>query len=104
MNKKVINRFYYIKKLINSTNDTKTLIDGQFYYTTQAFNYVNKINKRYFMNKYYDLTTLDYLLMVDVNKNIYDLQSNLYKEYDSDYANALWCAFTETLERELNYE
>ena len=27
-----------------------------------------------------------------------------HMEYDSDYANALWCAFTETLERELNYE
>lgn len=36
--KKAINRFYYIKKLINSTNDVKMLVDGQFYYNQKALN------------------------------------------------------------------
>ena len=34
--KKAKNRFYYIKKLINSTNDVKMLVDGQFYYNQKA--------------------------------------------------------------------
>ena len=99
MYKKAENRFKYLKKLINSNDDIKILVEGQFYYNEKAFNYVNKINKDYFMNSYYNLTNLDYLLMVDENKNIYDLQNSLYEDYETNYASALWSAFIECLER-----
>ena len=97
--KKVINKFNYIKKLINNDNDIKILVDNQFYFNQKAVNYVNNIDKDYFMNKYYNLTTLDYLLMIDEAKNICDVQNNLFKEYESDYASSIWSAFIECLER-----
>lgn len=99
--KKAINRFNYIKKLINNKNDIKALIDNQFYYNQKAVNYVDKIDKNYFMNSYYNLTTLDYLLMIDEAKNILDVQNNLFMEYETIYASSIWSAFVECLEREL---
>lgn len=101
MNKKAQNRFNYIKKLINNKNDIKILIDNQFYYNKKAFNYVNRINKDYFMNHYYNLTNLDYLLMIDEARNIYEVQNNLFTEYESGYASSVWSAFVECLERDL---
>ena len=99
--KKAKNRFNYIKKLINNTNDIKILIDGQFYYNKKAVNYVNKINKDYFLNSYYNLTTLDYLLMISEAKNLDGVQNNIFTEYETIYASSVWSAFVECLEREL---
>lgn len=99
--KRAKNRFNYIKKLINSTNDIKALVDGQFYYNEKAINYVNRINKDYFMNPYYNLTTIDYLLMIDENKNIEEVQNQLFEQYETNYASSVWSAFVECLEREL---
>ena len=101
--KKARNRFYYIKKLINSTNDIKTLVDGQFYYNQKALNYVNRINKDYFMNSYYNLTNLDYLLMIDEAKNMEEVQNKLLEEYEAIYASSVWSAFIECLERDLKW-
>ena len=98
---KVKNRFNYIKKLINNDNDIKILIDGQFYYNKKAFDYVNRIDKNYFMNQYYNLTNLDYLLMIDDSKNIYEVGNKLFEQYETIYASSLWSCFLETLEREL---
>jgi hypothetical protein len=99
--KKVANRYKYIKKLINNKNDIKVLIDNQFYFNQKAFNYVNKINKDYFMNSYYNLTNLDYLLMVDESNNIYDVQNKIFEDYETQYASSVWSAFIECLERDL---
>lgn len=99
--KKVANRYKYIKKLINSKSDIKTLVDGQFYFNEKALNYVNKINKDYFMNSYYNLTNLDYLLMIEESKNIYDVQNKLFEDYETQYASSVWSAFIECLERDL---
>ena len=101
--KKARNRFYYIKKLINSNNDIKILVDGQFYYNQKAVSYVDKINKDYFMNSYYNLTNLDYLLMIDEAKNIDEVQNNLFEEYETVYASSVWSAFIECLERDLKW-
>lgn len=101
--KKAINRFYYTKKLINSTNDVKTLVNGQFYYNQKAVNYVNRIDKDYFMNSYYNLTNLDYLLMIDEAKNIDEVKNKLFEEYEPVYASSVWSAFIECLERDLKW-
>lgn len=101
--KKAKNRFYYIKKLINSNNDIKTLVDGQFYYNQKALNYVNRINKYYFMNSYYNLTNLDYLLMIDEAKNMEEVQNKLFEEYETSYAASVWSAFIECLERDIKW-
>ena len=101
ISKKAKNRFRYIKKLINNNNDIKTLVEGQFYFNEKALNYVNKINKDYFMNSYYNLTNLDYLLMIDESQNIYEVQNKLFEEYETTYASSVWSAFIECLERDL---
>ena len=98
MTDKLKNRYNYLKKLINAKNDTKILIDGQFWYNQKAYNYVNKINKDYFLNPYYNLTNLDYLLMVDENKSLEDLQNKLYYQYETQYATSIWSAFVECWE------
>lgn len=99
--KKAINRYNYIKKLINDKSDIKELIDGQFYFNEKAIRYVSKINKDYFMNGYYNLTNLDYLLMIEDSKNIYDVQNKLFEDYETNYASSVWSAFIECLERDL---
>ena len=99
--KKAKNRFYYIKKLINSANDVKTLVDRQFYYNQKAVSYVDRIDKDYFMNSYYNLTNLDYLLMIDEAKNMEEVQNKLFEKYDTLYASSVWSAFIECLERDL---
>lgn len=98
-NKKVVNKFRYIKRLINASNDYKMLVEGQFYYNEKAYNYVSKIDKNYFMNPYYNLTDLDYLLMVDEAKNLKQVKENLLKEYQDDYADAVYSAFIDCLAR-----
>lgn len=94
---KAKNRFYYIKKLINDDRDIKELIDC-FYYNTKAINYINKyINKNYFLNHYYNLTTSDFLIMIDDAKNLTQVKENLFKEYQEDYATAIYDAFIDGL-------
>lgn len=98
---KVKNRYNYIKKLINNDNDIKILIDGQFFYNKKAFNYLEKFDKSYFMNKYYNLTSLDFLLMIDESKNIYDIQNKLFEEYETGYASSVWSCFLDILGRDI---
>ena len=94
---KAKNRFYYIKKLIDSKNDTKDFIDG-FYYNTKAIDYINRyVNKDYFLNQYYNLTTSDFLTMIDDAKNLTQLKDNLFKEYQGYYASAIYDAFIDGL-------
>ena len=94
-------RFNYIKKLINSTDDIKTLVDGQFYYNEKAVSYVNRIDKNYFMNSYYNLTNLDFLLMIDEANNLKEVKNNLLSQYQEDYAKVVYGAFIYSLERDL---
>ena len=53
------------------------------------------------MNSYYNLTNLDYLLMVDESKNIYEVQNKFFEDYETQYASSAWSAFIECLERDL---
>lgn len=98
---KVKNRYNYIKRLINNNNDIKILIDGQFYFNEKAFNYIEKFDKNYFMNKYYNLTSLDFLLMIDESDNIYDIQNKLFEKYETLYASSVWSCFVEVLGRDI---
>lgn len=103
MNKKEIKdmkKYYFniIKKLINDENDTKILIDNQFYYNKKAFDYVNKFDKRFFLNSYYNLTSLDLLLMIDEAENIEEIEKNLMEEYSKGYAKAIYQNFISILE------
>lgn len=97
--KRAKNRFNYIKRLINNENDTKILVDHQFYYNKKAVDYVDRIDKNYFLNSYYNLTTIDYLLMIDENKNIEEVQNRLFEDYETNYAGSIWSAFIECLEK-----
>ena len=101
MEKIVISRFNYIKKLINNKDDEKILIDNMFYFNKKAYNFIDKIEKKYFMNNYYNLTNLDFLLMIDEAKDLYEVQSNLFFEYETKYASSVWSAFIECLGRDL---
>lgn len=83
--------------MINNTNDTKELIDG-FYYNNKAINYVNKLNKKHFLNSYFDLTTIDILLMIDDSDYYKDIKKDLFINYDENYATVLYEAFTEIME------
>lgn len=97
--KKDIAQYYFniIKKLINNKNDTKILIDNQFYYNKKAVDYVNKFDKRFFLNAYFDLTTLDILLMIDEANTVEEVKKQLFENYDHDYALALWENFKSVL-------
>ena len=99
--KKDMAQYYFniIKKLIDNEEDQKILIDNQFYFNKKAFDYVNKFDKRFFLNSYYNLTTLDILLMVDEAKNIKEVEKRLKEEYSKDYANAIYQNFIEVLGR-----
>ena len=99
--KKAQNRYNYIKKLINNKNDVKILIDGQFYYNKKAFCYLEKFDKNYFINPYYNLTSLDFLLMIDESKNFLDVQNKLFYEYETGYASSVWSCFIEILGRDI---
>ena len=99
LDKKIINRFNYIKKLINNENDNKILIDNQFYFNEKAYNYISKINKQdFFLNSYYNLTNLDILLMIYENKNITSVKKQLLSEYKENYAKAIFENFIYILE------
>lgn len=99
MNSKTIEQleFDIIKKLINNENDTKILIDNQFYFNKKAFDYVDKFEKRFFLNSYYNLTSLDLLLMINEAKNIEEIEKNLMEEYSEDYAKAIYQNFMNIL-------
>ena len=55
------------------------------------------------MNSYYNLTNLDYLLMIDEAKNMEEVQNKLFEEYETSYASSVWSAFIECLERDLKW-
>ena len=91
------NRFYYIKKLIDASNDVKDYIDG-FYYNKKAIDYINRyIDKNYFLNQYYNLTTSDFLTMIDDAKNLKQVKANLFNDYKDFYASAIYDAFIDGL-------
>lgn len=87
ISKKAQNRFYYIKKLINNDYDVKEFIDG-FYFNSKAIKYVEKLNKNFFINNYYNLTTSDLLLDVYENDNITQVKNYYFKTYQDYYAKA----------------
>lgn len=90
-------KFKYLKKLINSNDDIKQLVESQFYYNKKAINFVESLNKNYFINGFYNLTTLDILLMADENDNIKEVKKQLFEEYEENYAKAIYNAFIEAL-------
>lgn len=90
--------FDIIKKLINNEEDKKILIDNQFYYNKKAVDYVNKFDKRFFLNSYYNLTSLDLLLMIDEAENIEEVKKQLFEDYNHDYALAIYQNFISVLE------
>ena len=93
-------KFKYLKKLINSNDDIKQLVESQFYYNKKAIDFVESLNKNYFINGFYNLTTLDILLMADENDNIKEVKKQLFGEYEENYAKAIYSAFIEALESE----
>lgn len=97
ISKKAQNRFYYIKKLINDKNDTKE-ISGGFYFNSKAIQYVEKLNKNFFINSYYNLTTTDLLLDISDNKNITEIKKCYYSNYQNYCAKAWFENFIYILE------
>lgn len=93
--------FKYLKKMINSDKDIKQLVENQFYYNKKAVDYVESLNKNYFINSFYNLTTLDILLMVDENDSIEELKRQLFEEYEENYAKTIYIAFIEALREEV---
>ena len=87
-----------LKKIINDENDIKILIDNQFYFNKRAFDYVDKFEKRFFLNSYYNLTSLDLLLMIDEAESIEEVKKQLFEDYDHDYALAIYQNFINVLE------
>lgn len=98
MNKKVLNRFRYIKKLLENENDTKEVIDG-FYYNSKAIMFVQKLKFRYNLNSYYDLSTSDVLDLINEHKNIIEVKKYLFNEFRSDYALCYYNCLIAYLER-----
>lgn len=82
--------FRRLKKLINSDNDTKELIES-YYFNIKAIDYANKIvDKSYMMNECYSLTTLDLLLMTDDAEDLTNVYNELMIDYDYEYAFSMW--------------
>lgn len=101
MCKNVDDVFNKIKKLIND-DSIKILVDNQFYFTKNSVDFVNNLDKRYFLNSYYDLNTLDILLMIESAKNLEEVKKQLNEDYESDYSNSLYQNFTSALESGAN--
>lgn len=99
MNKKVLNRFRYIKKLLESENDTKEVIDS-FYYNSKAIMFVQKLKFSYNLNSYYDLTVSDVLNLIAENKNLNEVKKYLFNEFRSDFALCYYNCLIAYLERE----
>lgn len=89
ISKKAQNRFYYIKKLISK--------DYRL-----AKNYIAKLDKNFFMNEYYNLTSENIYDMIDCNKNITSVKNELFEEYNNDYAKAWFENFLFVLESDIN--
>lgn len=101
-NKRLENRFKYLKKLINDKNDIKERID-MFYFNKKAINFANKLFIDYYMmNNYYTLQVIDILLMTDEAKNVYEVQNKLFKDYESDYASSIWSNYIECMSKEVS--
>ena len=101
ISKKAQNRFYYIKKLINDENDTKELID-MFYFNSRAIQYVEKLNKSFFINNYYNLNTANILLDIHENDNITQVKKHYFNMYQDYYAKAWFENFIFVLESDIN--
>lgn len=99
-NKKAELVFKEIRKLIKKENSKKILVENQFYYNEKAYNYVDKLNKRFFLNSFYDLTNLDILMMIEEAKNIEQVKKQLEESYTKEYANSIYEAFINCLESE----
>ena len=99
MSKKAKQRFHYIKRLLNNTNDTKELIDV-YYYNSKAINFVQKIKFRYNLNSYYDLTVVDVLDLINENNNLTEVKKYLFNEFRSDFALCYYNCLIAYLERE----
>ena len=101
ISRKAQNRFYYIKKLINDTNDTKELIDC-FYFNKKAIQFVEKLKKDFFINSYYNLTTANILLDIHESENISDVKKHYFNMYDNYTAKAWFENFLYVLESDIN--
>lgn len=100
-NKRLENRFKYLKKLINDKNDIKEKID-MFYFNTKAINFANKLFiNNYMMNNYYTLQVIDILLMTDEAKNICEVQNKLFEDYASGYTSSIWSNYIECMSKEV---
>lgn len=92
--------FKEIRKLIKKESSKKILVENQFYYNEKAYNYVDKLNKKFFLNSFYDLTNLDILMMIEEAKNIEQVKKQLEESYTKEYANNIYEAFINCLESE----
>ena len=101
ISKKAQNRFYYIKKLINDKNDVKELIDC-FYFNSKAIKYVEKLNKSFFINNYYNLTTANILLDIHESENISEVKKHYFNMYQNTFAAAWFENFLSVLESDIN--
>ena len=101
-NKRLENRFKYLKKLINHKNDIKDRID-MFYFNKKAINFANKLfTDHYMMNNYYTIQVIDILLMTDEAKNVYEVQNKLFEDYESNYASSIWSNYAECMSKEVS--
>lgn len=89
ISKKAQNRFYYIKKLINEDY-------------RKADYFINKLNKNFFMNNYYNLTNENIYNMIYDNNNITEVKKELFEEYQEEYAKAWFENFLFVLESDLH--
>lgn len=92
------NNFNYIKSIINNSSLIKENIEG-FYYPQKAIDIVNNAQTKYFLNEYYNLSTLDILIMIDEGSTLQEVKDNLLSEYKEEYANAWYENFIEVLSR-----
>lgn len=98
--KKAMQRFYYIKRLLNSDNDTKELLDYS-YYNSKAITFVQKLKFRYNLNLYYDLSISDVLDLINEHKNLNEVKKYLFNEFRNDYALCWYRCLIDYLEREI---
>ena len=78
--------FAKLAELLSRTEHGKTLVDNQFYFSTDAVNAVQGSGDGHHLNKYMDLDTADILLMVDNNDSVEDALAELFDNYDEESA------------------
>lgn len=96
-NKELNKKFNKIKRLLNKTDDEKTLVNG-FWFNQKAIRLIFDTNRNYFMNSYYNLTLDDILNMISDNNSVEEVKTELYKEYKEEYAYAWFDNFKQVLE------